>query len=113
MAQECSTMLKSSQKFTKFYKNAQKFAFRMSHVVYRCGNSTFFGDSLEKTKPICQIFGWASRHPTHLIQNEEEKIQSIMLSCHIILKNKPNLFCIAYCVMRIAKMNLQNKANLA
>ena len=28
-----------------------------------------------------------------------------------IRKNKANLLCIAYCVMRIAKTNLQNKAN--
>jgi len=27
------------------------------------------------------------------------------------LKNKPNFICIAYCVMRIAKTNLQNEAN--
>ena len=41
-------MLKDLQKFTNFYKNAQKFAFRMLYVVYRCGNSTFFWDSFEK-----------------------------------------------------------------
>lgn len=46
------------------------------------------------------------------LHNEYLCASVLSVALNTILKNEPNLVCIASCVMRIAKTNLQNKANL-